>query len=72
MRPGPDLDTAKARLETALMIETGIARARPVLALAPPGLDLAAKVDFLRQRAAFSIPEAIEAIQFIERADDHA
>jgi len=69
MRPGPDLDAAKLRLDTALMIRTNIERARVALAGVAPELPLEERVAALRARASFSVPEAIEAIQFIERED---
>lgn len=73
MRPGPDLDAAKMRFDAALMIRTNIERARVALAGVAPALPLEERVAALRARASFSVPEAIEAIQFIEQEDaNHA
>lgn len=69
MRAGPDLDAAKARLATQLMIETNIDRARVALAGVASDLPLEQRVAALRAKAPFSIPEAIEAIQFIDHED---
>ena len=69
MRPGPDLDAAKVRLDTALMIRTNIDRARAALTGVAPDLPFEERVAALRARASFSVPEAIETIQFIELED---
>ena len=55
------------------MIRTNIERARVALAGVAPALPLEERVAALRARASFSVPEAIEAIQFIEQEDaNHA